>query len=183
MGRATKTAAKLRKEKIDGLIYFFCSCCSRVITSQTSQKHHKKIIRGNEKIQLGCAANGPRRRTKPAILRLLDISPFLFFFVVPFEAQTTKVIIVAAESEILFFQCVRRDRPQSRFFSSGVNWHVLASITTPPPPHFSPPPLPPPQPLPLLTGGRRECDESFNDLWLRERSARTACHASAQPSS
>lgn len=136
MGRATKTAAKLRKEKIDGLIYFFCSCCSRVTTSQTSQKHHKKIIRGNEKIQLGCAANGPRRRTKPAILRLLDISPSFFFSSFNFEAQTTKVIIVAAESEIfffsLFFACGATG-PSLVFFSSGVNWHVLASITPPPP--------------------------------------------------
>lgn len=144
MGRATKTAAKLRKEKIDGLIYFFAVVAPELSLHKLHKNTIKRSSEGMKKIQPGCAANGPRRRTKPAILRLLDILPF-FLFVVPFEAQTTKVIIVAAESEIFFFfhfffsQCVRMDRPQSRFFSSGVNWHLLASIT--------PPPLPPLLPL------------------------------------
>lgn len=144
MGRATKTAAKLRKEKIDGLIYFFAVVAPELSLHKLHKNTIKRSSEGTKKIQPGCAANGPRRRTKPAILRLLDILPF-FLFVVPFEAQTTKVIIVAAESEIFFFPLFFLSNacgwtgPSLVFFSSGVNWHLLASIT--------PPPLPPLLPL------------------------------------
>lgn len=42
MGRATKTAAKLRKEKIDGLVYFFFA----VVAPELSlHKLHKNTIK------------------------------------------------------------------------------------------------------------------------------------------
>lgn len=76
MGRATKTAAKLRKEKTDGLIYIFAVVAPELSLHKLHKNTIKRSSGGMKKIQLGCAANWPRRRTKPAILRLLDISPF-----------------------------------------------------------------------------------------------------------